>query len=87
MPVSVNVSASGAVTANLKTLDADTGAMPKNVMLTPEKGSDQFSPTYSNIPVTGTASVTGSGTGTTTGGGQPHNNMPPTSFMNVMVKL
>lgn len=37
---------------------------------------------------TGTGSGTGSGTGgTTDGGGQAHNNMQPTSFLNVMIKL
>ena len=90
MPVgAMGVSASGPVTATLRTLNNDTGApVPGNRMLKQEMGGDQFSPTYTDLAVTGTASVTGStGAGTAAGGGQPHNNMPPTSFMNVMVKL
>lgn len=38
---------------------------------------------------TGSGSISGSGTGAgaTTGGGGAHNNMPPTSFLNAMIKL
>ena len=88
MPVSGSMSGSGPISANLQTLNTDTGApFPGNKMLKPDMGGDQFSPTYTNLPVTGTASVSGSISGATTGGGTKHNNMPPTSFMNVMVKL
>jgi microcystin-dependent protein len=88
MPVSGSMSGSGPISANLQTLNADTGQpFPGNKMLKPDMGGDQFSPIYTNLPVTGSASVSGSISGTATGGGQPHNNMPPTSFMNVMVKL
>lgn len=42
-----------------------------------------------SISGTGSGSISGSGTGAgaTTGGGDAHNNMPPTSFLNAMIKL
>jgi hypothetical protein len=42
-----------------------------------------------SISGTGSGSISGSGTGAgaTTGGGGAHNNMPPTSFLNAMIKL
>ena len=47
-----------------------------------------FSPTYTTLRSPAPpASPVSTGTGTATGGGQPHNNMQPTSFWNVMVKL
>jgi microcystin-dependent protein len=90
MPVgAMTVSSSGPITAKLQTLNNDSGSpFPGNRMMKQDMGGDAISPTYTDVAVTGTANVTGStGAGTATGGGQPHNNMPPMSFLNVMVKL
>ena len=56
-------------------------------MLKPDMGGDQFSPDLHKLAGHRHRQRQRLGTGTTTGGGTKHNNMPPTSFMNVMVKL
>ena len=80
----MSVTVSGGISGSTNYLNYDGGSDPKPYPVLPSFGSDIGSNIpRTNLPVTGTASVSG----TATGGGQPHNNMPPVSFWNVMVKL
>jgi microcystin-dependent protein len=92
MPVSTNVSASGSLTSGsvrFKDNDDFAGGVqrPQTPPMLHDVGPPPGGGGITDVPVTGTVTVTGSGTGTATGGGQAHNNMQPTSFWNVMIKL
>jgi microcystin-dependent protein len=81
MGVSVNVNVSGS-TGSVVT---DVTSNNANVMNSEAQGQVVGSLTVSKGAVT--ISASGSGSGTANGGGQAHNNVQPSSFMNVMVKL
>jgi hypothetical protein len=82
MGVGGSMSGSGSAGSAVTSVDT-TGGSAQTAGGEPVGTINSVTPHANALPV----SVSGSISGTASGGGQPHNNIAPTSFWNVMVKL